>query len=99
MANTVDSGESLVNIRAVCHECANRKLGSWDDKPPEWFIGKHIKMRFREGGHTENMWVRIDGFDGLCLTGMLDNAPVLITTIQHGDQVMVDQNEILDVLE
>ena len=75
------------NIRLV-HEDAIQPDPEYASKNLDWFVGRSVKSAFQsEDGFTEHMWVQITHVEDGTLFGKLDNDPVIVKHIKHGDPV------------
>ena len=55
-----------------------------------------IKVGFTDGGDTEYMWVTPVTYDGTKFNGKLDNQPVQVRNVKHGDPVSVEPARVAD---
>lgn len=82
----------------VCDKHAPKPDPRFLELPPEYFIGKHVKLGFltEDGLDTEHMWVEVKS---LCdendeeLVGMLDNDPVKVD-YTYGELIAFSRDEI-----
>ena len=90
------------NVEWLCEEHApkvDKGLIEMAMRDPGWFVGKSVKFRFEQGTHVEHMWVRILHYrDGL-FHGILQNEPVVLWGLRHGDRVSVEFGDIEAVLD
>lgn len=94
--------EPLINIGLVCPAHAS-KPGKYAGQLPTTFIGKFVKLGFKNenGTETEHMWVKVTKLsdNGKELHGILDNDPVYDVGYQYGDELAFEVDEIEDVVE
>lgn len=68
----------------------------YTEMPLNYFVGKLVKVCFQSADSCpEIMWVHVTGVDGHCLVGQLDNDPVAVTHLKHGDIVRIWRTEII----
>lgn len=68
-------------------------------RPLKWFKGRHVKKSFPAGdgsNRAEHMWIRITGYKGSQLVGVLDSDPTLCN-LTPGGKVILRRDEILMV--
>ena len=67
----------------------------------EKWLGHTVKKSFAQVTMAqvtgESMWVKITGVEGNQLVGTLVNEPCLATYLQHGDRVILAEDEIFAV--
>ena len=86
--------ESPTNIRLV-HEDAIVPDSLYTKKPLHWFVGRNVKTSFQSAdSRAEHMWVNVRGVEGDYLVGTLDNDPVWVNHLQHGDRVALRRTQI-----
>ena len=98
--------ESIENIKIMCVDCSKTRKEKMQEElrnlhiPLSSLVGKFVKKGFIDSQNiTDHMWVKIDGItDTGKLTGVLNNDPMIITSLQNGDRVEVDITEIEQVL-
>jgi hypothetical protein len=85
------------NVRKICECCAPKPNPKWTHKPLEWFIGKVVKMKFQSADSpVELMWVLVKYVEDHNLVGTLDNDPVCVYHVLHGDRVVLNRTQIID---
>lgn len=91
--------EPLSNIGLPCEKHAPKPDSELAKKPPESFIGKHVKIGFPFGDRTrlEHMWVKVFEVTEEGLKGTLNNDP-LYADLRDGDLVEFTLDEIEEVL-
>ncbi len=93
--------ESLGNIRRVCSEHASKPEPFWSTMPPEFFVGKYVKVAFKSDhldfAELEHMWVEVMSVSGDKLVGKLDNDPITCN-LNCGDTVEVTLAQIESVI-
>jgi uncharacterized protein YegJ (DUF2314 family) len=55
-----------------------------------------VKIAFREGEIVEFMWVKVAAIEGEQIRGILDNEPVDVKSVRHGDSVQVKLADLND---
>ncbi len=102
MKHEFKKGDSMTksNVGLMCKDCAskpNPKLAKLGEKH---FINKYVKLGFETGNSTypkEHMWVKVKHVKGTQMFGILDNDPMVITTIKCGALIEFTSDEIEDV--
>lgn len=86
--------ESTTNIRYV-HQNAIKPDPVFARKPLNWFVGRAVKMCFQSAESIpEHMWVLVTHVEQDYLVGSLDNYPVEVTHLKHGDRVVLSRVQI-----
>jgi uncharacterized protein YegJ (DUF2314 family) len=94
--------EPLSNIVLVCDQHAPKPDPRYRTMPLHALVGKYCKLAFHDQGRIEHMWVRCTALGHMTdfqLKGTLDNDPVVITSVEYGDQVLFNRSEIEDLCE
>jgi hypothetical protein len=93
---TCDEGEPLENVRFVHGTCLSPDP-ELARRPPDSFIGKHVKRSFRADDPEvpcEHMWVLVQEVVDGRLAGILENQPFFCPDLRCGDPVEVSMDEI-----
>jgi len=93
------------NVRHVGACCAPKPRPEFATLPPEFFIGRNVKLAFDvyDGDDrvtVEHMWVTVDNvIEGEHLSGLLASVPLYIDPdrLDLGDRVNFVQRDIEDV--
>ena len=95
--------ENKKNIQHVCNKCSDEKKAETQRNLPTLadLIGGYVKKRFVEGDKGEHMWVHVTSCNEQAgtLIGTLDNEPVVVMNVAHGDEVVIYRDEIEAILE
>jgi uncharacterized protein YegJ (DUF2314 family) len=63
-------------------------------------VNDYVKLIFQQSGAmSERMWVLVTAVDGDKLRGTLDNDPINIVSLSHGDEVLFGTEHIVAVLD
>lgn len=96
----LDTGEPLSNVGHICPDCAEDRRIKWQEDHKDTVIqpGDAIKCKFIDESvkAKEHMWVRVTAVseDLKLITGVLDNAPFLVTNLKLGQIVTVRRDQV-----
>jgi hypothetical protein len=97
------------NIGRICPKCAEeRGPGKFKDKPPSWFVGKHVKLAFPIKDYPlpvklpstpefERMWLYVLEAKEKSCVGVLNNDPVYCRLVSGVDIFEFSPEEVLEV--
>jgi hypothetical protein len=69
-----------------------------DDEKGEIAPGAHVKLVFTmRDGWTERMWVSVDKVGRWRLVGSLNNQPIGIPRLDHGQRIKFSRDHIIDI--
>jgi hypothetical protein len=94
----------MKNIRMVCEHHAPKPDPKFLEHPPEWFIGKFVKLGFPANDGScgkEHMWLKVHGLGDMDkneLVGELNNQPITTGEYALGDDVAFNRSEIEEVM-
>lgn len=91
------------NVGLLHTHCAEQRKQEWQLNNPNVALqlGYYCKIEFKEGEHTEHMWVVVlvvDNEKGE-YSAKLDNDPIGLTNIKCGDTVSFKYKDIEDLIK